>query len=420
MMNQSRWKKQSLNVIIGSMISFMMFNFLTTVSVNVFIPAVAELKGMETAPLYSANTVGNLISVVIALVFGLAAQRFSLKVLSVFGLFLAGASYLLIPIVPAGATGIFIATSYIATMFYAQLAVGARIGNWYPKRKGEILGIVTSSIVLSSIILLPAYSRATNAFGIRNVMIFCGIVVITWAVISIFQIKDYPQDVGLYPENMTEADAASLGMETQDQKSEWTYLKLLAKPRFVFSAVGWGLSFIGIMGLALAIIPIMKSRGVSDSMAVTVASFAGLFQLAGSLVSGLLDTRVGQRFVITLFISLQVVGLIIFGFIPSESIALMVIGYYMVMFMMGAPNNLQPSMYLSMAGGGGKSFMIINSLQTAIAAAIRSFSSSVIAYSQTSGGDYSFAMQVFLTGAIASVILLNVCGFKKLEACQSK
>ena len=78
-MDQKKWKKQSLNVVIGSMISFMMFNFLTTVSVNIFIPAVAEMKNMGTAPLYNANTIGNLVSVLIALAIGMLSQKISLK-----------------------------------------------------------------------------------------------------------------------------------------------------------------------------------------------------------------------------------------------------------------------------------------------------------------------------------------------------
>ena len=198
-------------------------------------------------------------------------------------------------------------------------------------------------------------------------------------------------------------------------------INLLKRPRFVFSAVGWGLSFIGIMGLSLAIIPIMKSKGISADMAVTIASFAGLFQLAGSLVSGFLDTRVGQRFVITLFLCLEVLGLVIFGFAPAGMIGLMIAGYYIVMFMMGAPNNLQPSMYLSMAGGGGRTFMIFNSLQTAIAATLRSFSSSILAFStEHANGSYSIAMIIFLSGSIASVLLLNICGFKKMELSKSK
>lgn len=362
---------------------------------------------------------------VVALVLGVVSQKISLKAVSVFGLFMAGISYLLIPVVPAGITGVFIATNYIATMFYAQLAVGARIGNWFPRRKGEMLGIVTSVIVVSSILLLPIYSRATNRFGIRNAMTACGLIAIAWAVISIFQIKDYPYDVGLNPENMSDEEAKDFGggsgSKTYDEKSEWTYLKLLKRPRFVFSAVGWGLSFIGIMGLSLAIIPIMKSKGVSADMAVTIASFAGLFQLTGSIVSGFLDTRVGQRFVITLFLCLEVLGLIIFGFAPAGMIGLMIVGYYIVMFMMGAPNNLQPSMYLSMAGGGGRTFMIFNSLQTAIAATLRSFSSSILAFStEHANGSYSIAMVIFLSGSITSVLLLNICGFKKMELYASE
>lgn len=419
-MNLKNWKVQSLNLIITSMIAFMLFNFLTTVSVNIFIPAVAELKGMDTAPLYNWNTIGNLAAVVIALVIGKISQKISLKTLSVFGLFLGGLSYFMIPVVPAGLTGLFIATNYIATMFYAQITIGARIGNWYPRRKGEILGIVTAIIVVSSVLILPVYSKMSNGIGIAHTMQIFGCIVMVWAFLNLILIKDDPQDVGLNPENMTEEELKKHGIqtggETKDKKTGWTYGKLLRRPRFVFSAVGWGFSFIGIMGLSLAIVPIMTSKDVSPEMAVRIASFAGLFQLMGSIISGFLDTRVGQRFVITLFICLEIVGLLIFGFAPDGKILLMIVGYYIVMFMMGAPNNLQPSMYLSMAGGGGRTFMVFNSLQTAIAATLRSFSSSILAFSTTHfEGSYMPAMIVFLAGSILSVILLNVCGFNKME-----
>ncbi len=371
-MKTRSWKLQSLNTVIVCMVSFMLFNFLTTVSLNIFIPAVAKLKEMDTAPLYNANTIGNLVSVIFALFVGVISKRFSLKFLTVLGLLAGGISYILIPLVPAGMTGIFIATNYIATMLYAQITVGARIGNWYPRRKGEILGIVTAVIIVSSLLWLPLFSKASGKFGITAAMVAVGIIVISLAVIGSFVIKDRPQDVGLYPENATD-DKMTCGnaKEQTEDSTDWTYLDLLKKPRFVLFSIGWGLSMPGMMGLSVAIIPIMTAKGLSPQRAVTVAAFAGLFQLMGSLVSGFLDTRVGQRFVVTLFLGLEVLGLAVFGFAPDGLVALMVAGYYLVMFMMGAPNNLQPSSYLTMAGGGGSTYMVFYSLATAIASVLR-------------------------------------------------
>ncbi len=416
-MKTRSWKLQSLNTVIVCMVSFMLFNFLTTVSLNIFIPAVAKLKEMDTAPLYNANTIGNLVSVIFALFVGVISKRFSLKFLTVLGLLAGGISYILIPLVPAGMTGIFIATNYIATMLYAQITVGARIGNWYPRRKGEILGIVTAVIIVSSLLWLPLFSKASGKFGITAAMVAVGIIVISLAVIGSFVIKDRPQDVGLYPENATD-DKMTCGnaKEQTEDSTDWTYLDLLKKPRFVLFSIGWGLSMPGMMGLSVAIIPIMTAKGLSPQRAVTVAAFAGLFQLMGSLVSGFLDTRVGQRFVVTLFLGLEVLGLAVFGFAPDGLVALMVAGYYLVMFMMGAPNNLQPSSYLTMAGGGGSTYMVFYSLATAIASVLRALASSILAFSTSNfDGSYTFAMMVFLAGSVLSLVLLNVCGFKKLE-----
>ena len=310
--------------------------------------------------------------------------------MSIAGFLLGGISYMLIPTVPAGMTGIFIATNYIATMLYAQIAVGARVGNWFPKRKGEILGIVTAIITVSSLVVLPIYYRVNNAVGIRKTMLIFGGIVLLWAIACIFLIKDNPSDVGLYPENMTPDEAAAAGFDKpDDRKTPWTYGKLLKRPKFLIGSLGWGFSMMGMMGLSLAIVPIMVSKGVSSDTAVTIASFAGLFQLAGSIISGFLDTRVGLRFVITLFLGLEVVGLTIFGFAPVGVVMLLVVGYYIVMFMMGAPNNVQQSMYLSLSGGDGKAFMVIYSLATAIAGALRAITSSIIAWSQTNYESYT-------------------------------
>lgn len=412
-MNVAKWRRKSIQTIIVCMISFMLFNFLTTVSLNIFIPAVAEMKEMSASTLYHANTIGNLISVAFALSVGVISKKYSLKALTVFGLFVGGISYILIPIVPAGMTGIFIATNYIATMFYAQITVGARIGNWYPKRKGEILGIVTSVIIVSSLVWLPLFSKASNRFGIVHAMVFVGLVVIVLAVIGVFVIHDTPESVGLSPENNKNETEMSAVTVTE---SEWTYQELLKKPKFVLFSIGWGLSMPGMMGLSVAIIPIMVSKGLMAEQAVLVATFAGVFQLLGSIVSGFMDTRIGQRFVVTLFLAMEIGGLAVFGLAPQGWVRLMIVGYYVVMFMMGAPNNLQPSSYLTMAGGGGSTYMMFYSLATAIASIFRATASSVLAFSTSQfDGSYTFAMIVFLVESIVAIILLNTCGFKKIE-----
>ena len=415
-MNVKKWRVQSLKTIIICMISFMTFNFLTTVSVNVFIPAVAELKGMSTEPLYNANTIGNLISVVVVLFVGVFSKKISLKTMSVAGFFLGGISYMLIPTVPAQFTGIFIATNYIATMLYAQITVGARIGNWYPKRKGEILGIVTAIITVSSLVILPLYYKLNNAVGIQNTMLIFGLIVVAWAIACIFIIKDKPRDVGLNPENMSDEEYSDFfNGETEDQVTPWNYKLLMKRPKFVIGSLGWGFSMMGMMGLSLAIVPIMISKGLSADDAVTVASFAGLFQLGGSIISGFMDTRIGIRFVITVFLGLEIIGLVIFGFAPAGNTMLLIVGYYVVMFMMGAPNNLQQSMYLSLSGGKGNSFMVIYSLATAIAGALRAVTSSVIAYSTNTFNSYTPAIMIFLVGSVLAVIMVNICGMEKME-----
>lgn len=60
--------------------------------------------------------------------------------------------------------------------------------------------------------------------------------------------------------------------------------------------------------------------------------------------------------------------------------------------------------------------MVFYSLATVIASALRALASSILAFSTSNfDGSYTFAMMVFLAGSVLSMILLNVCGFKRLE-----
>ena len=185
---------------------------------------------MSSSTLYHANTIGNLISVIFALSVGVISKKFSLKTLTVLGLFIGGISYILIPLVPAWMTGIFIATNYIATMFYAQITVGARIGNWYPKRKGEILGIVTSVIIVSSLVWLPLFSKASSRFGIAHAMMFVGILVILLAVAGIFVIMIHRRVWDYFRKTETWKRKRKVSVAAQ---TEWTYKELLKKPDFL-------------------------------------------------------------------------------------------------------------------------------------------------------------------------------------------
>lgn len=417
-MTKKKWQLESFKMILICSLSFLLFNFLTTVSLNIFIPAVAELKEISVGTLYNANTIGNLIAAAFALVVGILSKKTSLKSLSVVGLIMGGISYILIPIVPNHFTGVFIATNYIATMLYAQITIGARIGNWYPIRKGEILGIATSSMILSTLVLLPLYSRAVTHYGIAQTMSVVGVIVIIVGIVSIFLINDYPQTKGLYPENMTqkEYEISNLNVSAEKVEKEWTYRELLKNHRFVLFSLGWGLCMPGMMGLSIAVVPIMTQRGITATQAVTIAMFSGIPQFLGDFVSGFMDTRLGQRFTINFFLILEIIGLIVFGFAPEGYKILLIIGYYLVMFMFGTPNNLQPSSYITLSGGGGSSFMIFYSLATTIAAVVRAFASSILAFStENYNGSYVPALGIFLVACILAVILMNLFGFKKIE-----
>ena len=415
MEKRGNWKAQSLNLIINGMIAYLVYNFTNTVALNVYVPAIAELKGIEASTLLYWNTIGSLVAVVASLIVGKISGKIGLKRLTVIGFILQGLSFMLIPLVPGVICGVFVGFNQVASIIYCQLVVGARVGNWYPKRKGEILGIVTAILILSSLVLLPLFNNMIVSMGVRNAMVIFGVAFLIWGIVSIFLVKDNPEDVGLYPENMSAEEAAAMKVTKADtQKSNWSYGNLLKNGHFLASAIGWGLNLMALVGVASVIVAVLLSKGMTMDQAVAIAAFAGVMQMIGSVVSGFIDTRISTKAVITIFMIMAAIACVILGLAPAGAVVMLIIGYYLLMIMSGAPNNLMPSQYLSLSGGG-VDFMLFNGLALAIASILRAFGTSIMAFCNDHLGGYNVALLIFAAGSVVAMILIRAGGFQKIE-----
>ena len=188
----------------------------------------------------------------------------------------------------------------ITSIMYATFACSILVGQWFPTRKGTIMGICTIAFPLANGLLAPFASAAFPANAAPAVwkayLPFIIVFAIGWLVGLIF-VTDFPEQCGAYRDNnknMT-PEVAKKMMEQEIEDRKTTVWRL---PQILSTADFWLITLP--MGLILMVSVAMMTQSSS-----IIASFDGnlnevmplvmIFGIIGSYVLGLIDTKIGTR-----------------------------------------------------------------------------------------------------------------------------
>ena len=94
---------------------------------------------------------------------------------------------------------------------YQQAGCTALLNNWFPRKKGVVLGWATMGIILSDVIWSPYIPDTISAIGAPLTMAIVGVVFLLLALFFVLRIKNMPEEMGCYPDNNSEelADLAA-------------------------------------------------------------------------------------------------------------------------------------------------------------------------------------------------------------------
>ena len=73
--------------------------------------------------------------------------------------------------------------------------------NWFPRKKGLALGWSTMGYPVCSIIAVPLLVNLIGAVGFAKCFLIIGIVQIAIGIITLLFIHDYPEEIGVAPDN---------------------------------------------------------------------------------------------------------------------------------------------------------------------------------------------------------------------------
>ena len=353
-----------------------------------------------------------LIGVLAYFIIGRILTKVGAKVLSVCGLILAGLAYVFY----ANSTTI---TTYfigltMVTIFIngaAYLGGGNLVTQWFPKKKGLANGYTTMGHNLGSALYVPLVSALIGAFGIAKGMSVLGVAAVVVAVIAWFFVKNTPQEVGIYPDNVTKEvyEREYADMSEVSDENKWTVSKLLKTKEMWLVAVIIGINQLVTTGVMSQMVPRNIELGFEPAKAVALMTVCAIIGLAGSFGFGYIDQKLGVKTAVIAFLSWYSVALIV-----NYTMNNMTGGYIcvaMVGIAIGAAANFMTSLPASVFGR--HNFDLVYSIYFPIMQIVLMLNYKINSLALEMTGSLRGAYLIFVALLLINIVLIAVLDTRK-------
>ena len=272
-----------------------------------FIPLVDEF-GWTRAQLSLAVTVASVLGLAAPLI-GTWVDKYGARVVMAVGALITGAAfallglthslwyfYLMYLIVASGHFGIL------------NIPVTKVVSNWFVERRGLAIGITLTGFGIGGLCMLPLASYLISSLGWRASYHLLGaIICVVLIPLSLFIIKDHPQDKGLLPHGITS--------QTEERHlpptAEWTLGRALRAPTYWFIIGALTLAYFGTAAVLTHAIPFFEDQGISPQMAAIMLASAIGISIPARIVAGYIADRASVKYVTGFSFLLQLVALVL-------------------------------------------------------------------------------------------------------------
>ncbi len=261
-----------------------------------------ESYGWNSTVLLSANSYGQILSVVTGLILGrLMIKRVDAKVFSIIIGILTCVCFVLISYSPSYILALILII--LCACFVQNWAYNINpvfIANWFPRKKGVVMGWATIGIPLgagtSAAILYAVAGRSSINMGMNTIALI-GVGAI---LLSIFFVKTDPTDRKFSPDNdksMTMADVEKMRAEEQAiaDKSPWTFKRVVATKEVWLLAIPLGLEQLIASGNMMTLVPRMIAMGYDTTLATRLIMAAAFIACPCSFLMGFIDGKIGPK-----------------------------------------------------------------------------------------------------------------------------
>jgi len=199
----------------------------------------------------------------------------------------------------------------VGTGSMASVLAAIVANRWFVQRRGLVLGAMTAAGATGQLIFLPALAwLAVNVGWRASALVVAGAALIGVPLVTLFM-RDRPADVGLRAYGATEADEPAPPLQNPVRATLGGLAMGVRNRNFWLLAVSFficGASTNGLIGTHL--IPASMDHGMPEVTAASLLAVIGIFDVAGTMISGWLTDRVDSRWLLFWYYGLRGLSLL--------------------------------------------------------------------------------------------------------------
>ncbi len=397
-----------------SMVAFAFLGFFLTtyfdvMSPNVFIPALAE-RGIDSAALLSAHSIGGICGALLGILLGKIIESKGPKKVFVVTAIISGVNFAMLGFSASQIQAVIhVFLNQFLVLGYSMMSLLALMARWFPRKKGVVMGFITSGSIGSGVVILPLGQALLASYGIGISNTVIGGILVVFAVIAIFWVKDTPQEAGLEPDNQpyTAEELAQLE-SNKNFKSSWTMGKVLTCPVVWVVVLCAGLITVGNLGTQTSGVGILTERGLTSTMALTLVGAGGVVGFIGSNLSGILDQKTNSYISSMVLYAVATAGLLMMWFGTGIVAG---IGFCFQGAVVGSVNNLLPSHIITRFGA--ENYDAIYGICCPINRLLASCGSLIMSFSLSSTGFYHTGVVIVTVLSMVALVAFIFSGGTK-------
>ena len=342
------------NLMLFAILSMLVTNAGVNDGLNIALPAIADGAGLDYELCLSMGTVAGFVGVAMMFVIAKFRDRFGGRKVSAVLFIIFGLTFYFLFL---RATNIFmyglsqcIMVSCGQGCFY--LCTGPMQSDWFPKKRGVVNGISTIGANIGTAILAPIMTTLLTMAEYKTSLSVFAVAAVILGIFAYLTLRDDPMEAGMYPDNVTketyEAEYKDF-FKKEEYISDWTVSKMLKCKEVWLAAMVPGFITLGLLGIITQFVPRNVSLGLSQEVAISAMTVAGLVGIVGSYAIGYLDTKIGTKKACMIYCAIFALG-IAFNLLASLWLAFAYISILIVGFSLGGSTNMSLSFPASIFG----------------------------------------------------------------------
>ena len=411
-------------VIIYCLLMFFLYVGMCNDGANITAPNVAHRLGLEQGDIMNMNSLAGIVGVVFFIIVGQINNKIGPRITSGVCCIISGITYIIACNAPSIAVyTIAMCFVYGSIMSAGYVAGGTLVADWFPKKKGVVMGYTTMGhnfasafyVQLVAILLAPVSTQlSAGGNDLANVgenfsagIVPIGIAAIVLGILGMIFIRNTPQERGINPDNVSdrvyESEYDTTG--TEDKTGGWTTGRLLMTKELWLAAITTGFFQICSVGVMSQLVIRNTQLGFSQQAAMNVMTILALGGVVGSWLVGIIDDAIGTKKTMILFGIWYAIALLL-NFTAVDSVTpLVYVSLFMIAMGIGGSANFTTSLPASIFGRHG--FDKVNSVIFPIQGAITALCFAVNGVVQIiTGGQIRMAYLVFAGVALVNVLLV--------------